>query len=705
MTSLILAEKPSAAKKFAKAFGGREGTFEGVDYKICNLLGHVLELAYPHEQVPEELSEVYRSWELTDMPWDRSQMAWRRVIIEDARDVYDTAAEAVRALGPSDEVVIATDLDPSGEGELLAWEFLIDIGYEGRVSRMRHTDETPDPARKGFREREPITKEADGDLWMAIARDKWDFCSMQLTRVATTLAKNRGHNVLVRQGRLKSVMVSEVGKQLKAYAEYKKVPFYEVRYQDTAGNVFLRKDAEEVGLRFASKDDCSCEGLDACSVIVDGRTRKRKTPPKLLDLSALSAILAKSGFDPQEILDTYQKLYEEGIVSYPRTEDKTVTPEQFEELLPLTDKIAALVGVDSALLTHREPRKTHVKAKGAHGANRPALVVPESLEALSAYGKSAQAIYTILAKSWLAILAPDAEYDSVKAHLEERPEYTSTVSISKVLGFREVFDADALLDATDEDGTEFSESAEPFVYEGANKRPQAPTMSWLTKRLEKFDVGTGATRANTLANISDGSDQALLINDRGKLTLTEPGAISLFLLDGCRIADPQETARLFEDMRKVGSFDMTEEELMQGFDDLFAHDMERMIENAKTLKEGNGGSVEVGACPRCGKPVVSRGKAYSCTSNKAEKQEDGTYKDTEGCGFKILPFSGHALTTDQATKILKGQKVNMRGLTSKNTGKKYDCKLVLDAASSGGLKPIFEQSNKSPKAPCRGKKR
>ena len=72
-------------------------------------------------------------------------------------------------------------------------------------------------------------------------------------------------------------------------------------------------------------------------------------------------------------------------------------------MVPLADSIAAVVKVDISLLTHRTPRKTHVKAGGAHGANRPGLNVPENLESLESYGTSASAIYELLAKSYLVI--------------------------------------------------------------------------------------------------------------------------------------------------------------------------------------------------------------------------------------------------------------------------------------------------------------
>lgn len=42
---LILAEKPSAARNFAKALGGKTGSYAGTEYKITNLRGHVMGLA------------------------------------------------------------------------------------------------------------------------------------------------------------------------------------------------------------------------------------------------------------------------------------------------------------------------------------------------------------------------------------------------------------------------------------------------------------------------------------------------------------------------------------------------------------------------------------------------------------------------------------------------------------------------------------
>ena len=48
---LILAEKPSAKRNFAKALGGASGSYAGLQYKICALRGHVMGLLPPEQQV------------------------------------------------------------------------------------------------------------------------------------------------------------------------------------------------------------------------------------------------------------------------------------------------------------------------------------------------------------------------------------------------------------------------------------------------------------------------------------------------------------------------------------------------------------------------------------------------------------------------------------------------------------------------------
>jgi len=95
--------------------------------------------------------------------------------------------------------------------------------------------------------------------------------------------------------------------------------------------------------------------------------------------------------------------------------------------------------VDSSLLTHRQPRKTHVKAGGAHGANRPGTNVPSSMDSLQQFGDGAEDIYRILALNTLAMFAEDYEYIQEKGHLEKYPNFQCVTNIPHKQGFKRIF--------------------------------------------------------------------------------------------------------------------------------------------------------------------------------------------------------------------------------------------------------------------------
>lgn len=699
---LILAEKPSAKRNFAKALGGASGSYAGVQYKICALRGHVMGLLPPEQQVSADQSEAMQKWSLAGLPWDLAQFSWKKGVLKGCSDVI---SELKRELSGVDEVCIATDVDPSGEGELLAWEALEKCGWRGKTSRMYFTDEALASVQKAFKSRKTLgAMEEDGDFVKAHVRERWDLASMQFVRVATCIARDHGFRTVVREGRLKSVMVKLTGDQLEAYNGYVKKPFFEARFRDENGNVLARSYEEGDGWRLDSADKVDLCPFHESRVIEDSRTKRHTAPGKLLDLAGLSGILARRGHKPAEVLTCYQKMYEDQVVSYPRTEDKQITPEQFNELLPLVDRICAVVGVDPAVCSHRAPRKTHVKEGGAHGANRPGVNVPASLDALDKYGKCARDIYIVLAKNYLSMLAEDYEYELVKAHVADFPEFTGSTQIPLSRGFKAIFDSDASQEETQEgaereNSAEFAKTAAPFCFEGANKRPQKPTMKWLTKRLEKYNVGTGATRTSTLAEITKDEDRALMREKKGTLSLTDCGAVSYKLLNGCQIASPEATEKLFNQMEAVGRFELDADDVVNSVTDMVVHDLAVMKRNGEKLGNlGSAGFKVIGKCPRCGADVIDRGakaKACSCSSNKGKRDEDGKWVQTEGCGFAIWKtVAGKKLSSAQLGKLLDGCTTGkIAGFKSK-AGKDFSAKLRLAADKSGKVEFVFDEKDK-----------
>ena len=85
-----------------------------------------------------------------------------------------------------------------------------------------------------------------------------------------------------------------------------------------------------------------------------------------------------------------------------------------------------------------------------------------------------------------------------------------------------------------------------------------------------------------------------------------------------------------------------------------------------------------GDCPRCGKPVIKSGKVFQCSTNRREKQPDGTWKTMEGCGWRAwTTIAGKTVTDSAMRRLLAGQKISLKGFTSRK-GSKFDATLLVD---------------------------
>ncbi len=683
----ILCEKPSAAKNYSLALGGRSGTFNGKQYTIVNSVGHIFGMVQDMEkQVKDpELAEKYSKWDVDNLPWHKDDLKFKRVLNPDMKKVYDD----IKAVATKcDEIVIATDNDPTGEGELLAWEIIEAMNLKGKkYYRSFHVDESKKEIQKAMMNLKYLGTDSsnDPDYKKASFRSKWDFMSMQFTRVFTKLGDGRS---VLRQGRLKSYMVWAVGEQIRKASSYEKIPFYTNKFKDENGNVYT-SDKEP---QFEKKEDVDTTKYHASAVVVDSKTVKYGTPASLYDLSLLSSSLAPLGFPSKLVLDTYQKMYEdrnsdgEAIVSYPRTEDKTITPEQFNDFLKIADKVADLVGVDKSLLTHRTPRKTHVSASGSHGANRPTGNVPSSMQELERkYGKCGVMIYKFLARNALAMLCEDYKYEHQVGHIKDYPDFKGQVNIPLDLGYKKIFDdskgndndaSDSIKEANASKGPlPLGTMGEPFVFEGFPPKPSMPTAKWLANLLKKNDVGTGATRTSIYAEVTnDSAKYPLLIDKKGKITMTPYGEMSYHLLKGTHIGDVKLTEQLQDQMRQVAK-GADPDTFLNEMEQLVRDDIEQVKKNAKEAgftqaSAGAASSNYVGdcKCPKCSAKIIIGKNFYFCETSKDKK-----------CNFIIKKqFNGANITENDIKSICTGKATRELKMHSEAKNKDYKARLKYD---------------------------
>lgn len=644
----ILCEKPSAKKYFAQALGGNKGNFEGTDYVLANSVGHIMNFpADPSKMVLPKNQARYKSWDMSNLPWSHTDMTFKKEVSKGKIDVMN---EIKVTFKNCDEIVIATDVDESCEGSQIAWEIIDYLKlHDRKISRMYFYDEEVPTLQKAFRERKTLGfMTSDPEYKASNYRCVSDYMSMQYTRIA--LCASDGKSVL-RQGRLKSPITVVVGDMMKAYSEYKKVPSYLNKFKDENGNIFSSPDEPT----FSKADDVLRNYTDS-EIEIKSKDLKVQGPPSFYDFSALCAVLSKKGISADELLKVYQNMYEDKVLSYPRTADKHITFEQYDSMLKYIDAIADCVGVDKSLLVVRNPRKTHVKVEGSHGANRPGTNVPSSLSAIkSKYGEIGALIYDTLARNFLTVFCEDYTYNSITAVLTLYPSFKSKIAIPQNLGFKQIFKDDFNEDEEDGNNKMFGKMATPFVAEIFPPRPKRPSVQTLMKYLEKYNVGTGATRVSTLNEMLKKDGRELLKSDKkGNLELTDLGMMSYHILPNTNIGSVKLTEELYEDMKKIYKGELDFDTAIIKTAKYVSEDIKTMVENGVYMRQNLGVKMDTAN-------IVERVKGVFNGKEISIKRE----------------YSGYKFTDDEIKKLFDGETITCTELIKVKTGEKYGAKLSI----------------------------
>lgn len=709
----IINEKKSQAQDYAKALGGPSGTmpqecmFPGEEYQIVYAAGHLYEWAPLSDMVDDP--DTYSSWNLDDLPFDRHGIHWHKALIKDKERYIKPIKDA---LAKSDKVIISTDNDPSGEGDTIGWEIIDGLHFQGDVYRDHHRNQTPEGVIEAMKTLKHVDHN-DGMLKKAIARQKFDFLTIQYVRMATDVsrrAKRLAPGAIIREGRLKTAVVTFVADREKKNKEFKPHSDYQMQYKDEDGNWFKNPDAE----CFKTPEEAAKAVLPASKSHEASVKNVSKKPPKLLDLSTVSAILEKKGYATTKIMDYAEKLYQDGFLSYPRTEDKVITKEDLDALVPLVPDICAVVGVDESDI---HEFRSYLIGDGAHGANRPGLTVPESLDYLDErYGDGAGALYKELALSFLAGFGANEE---LKRHIFTDESGNYKASYTEVIdpGFTKIMKPDED-DDEDEAKTLRPCALTPEVYEKKAVRPALATWSSLAAFLAKYNIGTGATRLTTYNEIKSGSEGRKLIESKkGKLTVTTLGAQSAVLMNGTKLADWGVTQHIGIWLNDIESGKVKENQILNYFDKIVAEDKKTMMGHASELSvfKQQTAHGKVNGVFHGEEVTISDGwgdhdftpeeleKLFNgdvITIESKGKKFTGKLQDREkyGLGFDLISndytgiyqptgeevtFSLHAVgrdfTEDEAKTLLTGESVKFEAYSAKKK-KQYEAEVILKKA-------------------------
>ena len=269
-----------------------------------------------------------KGWKLESLPY----LTWAPVIKLPAEK------ELIRSLKnlakKSDSVIIATDFDR--EGELIGSDALNkvrEVAPDLPVARAQYSSFTKAEITQAFDNLVSL------DQNLADAGESRQHIDLIWGAVLTrylTLAKFGGFGNVRSAGRVQTPTLSMLVERQKQISGFKKEKYFNV-VLDCDGLIVEKKkifDVEE-----AERVWKTCQGSDA---IVEKVESKEKTvkPPKLYDLTTLQREANRIyGMTAQQTLNAAQSLYEQKLITYPRTDSQYLTSDMEETAKQVIRKI------------------------------------------------------------------------------------------------------------------------------------------------------------------------------------------------------------------------------------------------------------------------------------------------------------------------------------------------------------------------------
>lgn len=472
--NLVIVESPAKAKTIEK--------FLGKDFKVMSSYGHIRDLKKKDFSI--DIANGFQP--IYEVPADK-----KKLVDELQKQAHD-----------AETVWLASDEDR--EGEAIAWHLYEVLGLQPENTK-----------RIVFHE---ITKNAilnaiehprDIDLNLVNAQQArrildrivgFELSPVLWRKVKPALSAGRVQSVAVR-------LIVEREREIQAFvadAAYRVIAIFLVPNQQ-GDTVELKA---ELNKRFKTKEEAEAF-LQACKstdfVIEDIQTRPtRKSPAAPFTTSTLQQEAArKLGYSVSQTMMVAQKLYENGHITYMRTDSVNLS-----ELAINTSKEEILSTMGEKYWKFRQ---FHTKAKGAqeaHEAIRPTYISKNQIEGTA----QEKRLYELIWKRTIASQMSDAELEKTTATIGIESSTEKFVAVGEVLkfdGFLRVY-----LESTD-DETEAQEDGllPPLALgevlnmknitatERFTQRPPRYSEASLVRKLEELGIGRPSTYAPTISTV------------------------------------------------------------------------------------------------------------------------------------------------------------------------------------------------------------
>lgn len=692
---LIIAEKPSVAGEIAKVVGATtrgKGYLSGNDYIVSWCVGHLIELAKP-----SAYGEGLEKWNLDTLP-----IIPENYITEVSSATADQYAVLKELMSRADVSELVEATDAGREGELIFRLVYNQAGCKKPFKRLWISSMEEKSIKEGLAGMKPGSA-YDNLYEAALCRQRADWLvGINLTRLYSKM-----YNKTLTCGRVQTPTINLIVNRQRSIENFVPQTYFTLTANCGSFKAYNRADDQAKAQQIVEK----CSGKEAY-VSKAEKEEKREKPAALYDLTTLQRDANRLlGYSAQQTLDYLQKLYDNKLATYPRTDSRYITADQEKSTRSLIDTILATGIISTEVASNYSTENVTMaqiindkKVSDHHAVLPTSGVTKEKLDNLPTGERNILLLVSYRLLS--AVYAPHT-YTATKVVLDiEGEPFTATGREEIDLGFKQIDDQVKKAVKAQEEKEDAPDTPEnavlPPMSEGntftasevkAEPKKTKPQPSYtedtLLKAMETAGksivdeelkdamrdsgLGTPATRAGIIENIV----KAGYIVRKGKKLLPTETAYTFIDLVTDKIKEPELTAEWEKQLAAIQRGEKNPTDFMQeisGFIRSFVMDTKALYSPEQSTGVFQSERESIGICPKCGKKVVEYPKSFSCESGKG------------GCGFVIWKTTASkAISKAQAVKLLaKGKTDLIKGFTSK-AGKPFDANLVLKEDKTVGF--------------------
>lgn len=686
---LIIAEKPSLARNIAAGIGKmtrRDGYLEGEGYIISWAFGHLFSLCDVEDYTGGERG---KRWSMENLPCipDKFRFTLRKNAdgTEDAgvRKQFDIITSLCNR-EDVESIVNAGDADR--EGEIIIRLCIMNaLKSDKPIYRLWLPDQTPETVAQALKEMKPDSEYLNlANEGFARTYVDWLY-GINLTRFATLKT-----GMLLRVGRVIVPIVKAIYDRDKAIKDF--VP---QKYYGILSNAVTNGEKIELVSKLKFPYDELQRAIDTCTeynsldaVVTEKKTKKDTLKPgKLYSLSKLQNVLGKKYKMPMErSLAVVQKLYENGYVTYPRTNSEYLATAEKDKIKKILETVSEM----GYPVEFKDKKTIFDDSKiESHSALTPTYKIPKK----DALDSDEMTVYQTIFRRFAAVFCKEdciVHKTELTIDLPGREQFSLKGVVITQAGWTKYDDCTQknkvlpALNKGDIINIDFKpkekETAPPkhYTIETLNNYLKNPFREDKTvaddddteeyrAMFEGLELGTEATRTGIIDNARKSGYIEL---KKDVYRILPAGEYFIEAISRMNISmDKYKTSELGQALKKVFKNSMTVEDTVA----LAAKEIRNIFNLAfvetppeTDTNDGFYGD-RAGVCPLCGNDVVKGRYGYGCMGYKA------------GCKFRINGvILNRVISLSNAVLLLeRGYTSKIEGFVSKS-GKEFSARLVFD---------------------------